>query len=92
MQRMKGQRGGYCEFYIYIYIYIYIHNVYVYIYIYLIVMCAKVQSTLRHIPKDHRIGQYLTYGLDVQLDWKWQLGRPRRRRKNNIKMEVREVV
>ena len=53
------------------YIYIYcIYNVYVYMYIYLIAVCVKVYSTLRHIPKGHRIGQYLTYGLDVELDWK----------------------
>ena len=39
-------------------------------YIYLIAVCVKVYSTLRHIPKGHRIGQYLTYGLDVELDWK----------------------
>jgi hypothetical protein len=70
-------------------IYIYIYNVQVYTCVYLIAVCVKVHSTL---PKVHRIGQYLTYGLDVGLGWKWQLGRPRRRRKDNIKMEVREVV
>jgi len=89
---MKGQTTRYCELYIYIYIYKYTHTHTTYMYIYLITMCAKVQSTLRHIPKDHRIGQNLKHGLDVQLDWKWQIGRPRRRRKNNIKMEVRDVV
>lgn len=52
------------------YIYMYIYTYTTYIYTYLRAMCAKVQSTLRHISKDHRIGQNLTHGLDVQLDWK----------------------
>jgi hypothetical protein len=66
--------------------------VYTRMYTYLIAVCVKVQSSRRHIPKGHSIGQYLTYGLDMELDWKWQLARPRRRINCNIKMEVREVI
>jgi hypothetical protein len=83
-----GQTARYYE--LYIYIHTHTQGICI-VYIYWITVCVKVQSTTTHIPKVHRIGQYLTYGLDVELDLKWQLGRPRRRRKYNIKMEVREV-
>jgi len=42
--------------------------IYIYMYIYLIAVRVKVHSTLPHIPKGHRIRQYLTYGLDVEMD------------------------